>query len=256
MKERPILFSGEMVRAILEGRKTQTRRVIKPRKPWLTQSKWYGVHPGGGWHGVGFSWITEEIPEEAKQPCGKEGFPCPYGQPGDRLWVRETWKLSSYMEGEPLEYQFKADGATFEEDTNLSENYPWYEDWWERICGEADKYLNKINHPIEEDGNFHWHQGQSPLPWKPSIFMPRWASRITLEIVKVRVERVQEISDEDISAEGMEAIGPFVSIHSQIKRSNFIDRWNSINAKRGFSWGSNPWVWVIEFKKVEAQVCQ
>lgn len=202
MKERPILFSGEMVRAILKGRKTQTRRVVK-KIPCQCSD-----------------WIPDEISKttpEGFQEAGHSGLwscqsctdlpiACPYGQPGDRMWVRETWKLSSLYKDDPLRLQYKADGGP---------------------CGD------------------------SKIPWQPSIFMPRWASRITLEIVNIRVERVQEISEEDAWNEGVGGgdLGKF-DIDGRVL---FKSTWDEINGKRGYGWDQNPWVWVIEFKRVDDQ---
>jgi hypothetical protein len=214
MKERPIIFSGEMVQAILEGRKTQTRRVIKPGKYWWGgfQCKWYGIHPGGGWHGVGSSYEAD-IPEYAKEPCGDKGFPCPYGQIGDRLWVRERWWM--------------------DEDEQPVIFYTATDKW-------------------------------SDIPMKSSIFMPRWASRITLEIINIRVERVQDISSTAAKAEGIQALqlqdendpsawwesAPGVN-QARTAVWSFQKLWDSINTKRGYSWEPNPWVWVIEFKRID-----
>lgn len=196
MKERPILFSGEMVRAIFEGRKTQTRRVVKP------QPNQYFTNP----QTLILDWpkhYRRKITGPKQFGCIQEANrfmaeDCPYGIPGDRLWVRET---------------FCTDGV----------------DCWYR----AD------NHPELDHG------------WQPSIHMPRWVSRITLEIINVWVERVQEITSGDALAEG---IIPFSGVTNAIQgqgwepRDEFIELWNSINARRGYSWGDNPWVWVIEFK--------
>lgn len=178
MKERPILFSGEMVRAILEGRKTQTRRVIRDnllsRFDDLNLDSYSDRNP---------SYETE---------CGQLVLMtdlCPYGQVGDRLWVRETWAYCPYRDC----FFYRAD--------NFSE----------------DKFK-----------------------WKPSIHMIRAASRITLEITGVRVERLQDISEEDAIAEGM---------NPELPRAKFRFLWESINGKG--SWNLNPWVWVIEFKQTQ-----
>lgn len=197
MKERPILFSGPMVRAILEGRKTMTRKVVKlPLSPnhlgqWepttiggtgITDSRGYVVPE------MGVIWHTR-----TGQVIG-----CPYGQPGDNLWVRETWAdLRPY------------NGIAYRADVSKT--------------GIITK-------------------------WKPSIFMPRWASRITLEITGVRVERVQEIGYEDILREGIRMNNPHI-IYSGYQES-FKQLWDSINGKK-YPWVSNPWVWVISFKRIE-----
>jgi hypothetical protein len=139
----------------------------------------------------------------------------PYGQPGDRLWVRETWSYITKAENEnfthrrsdgcPVEMLYRADAQT---------------EGWDR-----------------------------DVPWSPSIHMPRWASRITLEIVQLRVERLQDISLEDVEAEGLTA---FDASRRNGDCFEFIETWNEIYARLGFPWESNPWVWVLEFKRVES----
>jgi hypothetical protein len=176
MKERPIIFNGEMVRAILDGRKSQTRRVVR----WRAYS------------------------DESIRVYPHE---CPYGVPGDRLWVRETFCIESSREVGPYDIRWKATDPT----------------------------------PELEIGT-----GEAGAKWSPSIHMPRWASRITLEIVNVRVERVQEITETGAILEGVDA-----SKYEKSYRYAFTQLWDSINAKRGFGWDANPWVWVLEFKKVE-----
>lgn len=174
--ERPILFSGLMVRAILRGRKTQTRRVVK-RQPDRHLFHLECLASG--------EWRDEEI------SLGK----CPYGQPGDRLWVRETFaNLGDYG------ISYRADSDAF---------------------GDT---------------------------WTPSIFMPRSLSRITLEISAVRVERIDSITDSDAVAEGIALRG--TTRFCGEARIEFKNLWDLINAKRGFGWNANPWVWVIEFRRV------
>lgn len=183
MKEHPILFSAPMVKAILEGRKTMTRRVIKPQPKII-----HDVYNDG-------TIETEQLFRN------KTRLKCPYGQAGDRLWVRETY-------------------LTFV---------------CQPICYKADGYLK-----LETE------------KWHPSIFMPRWASRITLEITNIRVERVWGIRRDKKNwiAEGYTK--PFEGTITWALEADrwFAKLWDSINAKRGYSWESNPWVWVIEFKKI------
>lgn len=193
MKERPILFSGQMVRAILEGRKTQTRRVIKLRdfRPCdnVPRSDWYFRAKNGIWSDVSTQRLIERY--------------CPHGKPGDRLWVRETFGLQlEPCEDYPKGYViYKADG-----------------------------------------GDFQYEGGGSA--WTPSIYMPRWASRITLDILSVRVERLQNISCVDSMAEGSpDGANPQVW---------YANEWDTVNFNRPeYWWSSNPWVWAIEFKVVE-----
>jgi hypothetical protein len=215
MKERPILFSGEMVRAILAGRKTQTRRVMKPGPPPEEGVFRYG----SGWRYSGVDYDDDVVVES-----------CPYGVPGDRLWVRETWKENQPPSG-----------------------------WIYRATDESSL------DPRDE------------RPWQPSIFMPRRASRITLELTEVRVQRLQEISEEDARAEGvLLPVRKVDETHSvpllcltgapspsEFKpgqdwslsdywRHAFAIGWNGRNGKRGYGWDSNPWVWAISFRKLEA----
>ena len=203
MRERPILFSGEMVRAILDGRKSVTRRVVKFNAAGRVKEP--GSHRN--WH--------RDDPDAVKA--------CPYGQPGDRLWVREAWA--------PLESV---------------------------IVGH--QRIHKCAYRATNGGNMvEFSPGCDYLVrWKPSIHMPRWASRLTLEVVGVRVERVQEIGDEDAVKEGCKGfVMPMEpdqgSTDGQSPAEEFRDLWDHINASRGFGWDKNPWVWVVEFKRREAK---
>jgi len=194
-KERPILFSGPMVRAILENRKTQTRRVVKC-PIWMTKEVDM-LNPASPHHYGDVSTIK----------------PCPYGQPGDHLWVRESWNVSGLaFLRKPRETAFAAPSA------------------W--------KYQ------ATDDGS--WQRG-----WRPSIHMPRWASRILLEIVSVRVERLQDISEEDALAEGVDfhCTDPTCLIcHGFCGIQCYRELWEKINGTG--SWDANPWVWVVEFKRI------
>lgn len=203
MAERGILFSAPMVRALLAGTKTQTRRAVKPQ-PIMRDGEpiW---------------------PKDARRPKGRGFEDCPYGRPGDRLWVRETWCQTS------------THGIVCRADGEISDEFG---------------------------------------PWKPSIHMPRWASRITLEITDVRVERLQEISEADAIAEGIERLKdhplgfpvwkvcdhqdgtPGVEVLDYVGRDWTKDPrrayqalWLSINGPG--SWDANPWVWVIEFRRID-----
>ena len=217
MKERPILFNGEMVRAILEGRKTQTRRVVKPQ-PILERGLW----KMGGQFSAGWSEGTRSVPCMPGHSLCTRG---PYGSPGDRLWVRETWGVAT----RPCPYQGWRDGIEYRADV------AWMDD---------ERDLLPLHEPEipDEVGDFYGDYDKEG--WRPSIHMPRWASRIMLEVKAVRVERLQEITEEDARAEGVEMVGPA----SLTSRSSFAKLWDSINAKRGYGWDTNPWVWVVEFE--------
>lgn len=202
MKERPILFSTEMVKAILEGRKTQTRRVIKLANCWFDDKGSLKDTP---------YYKGEELVKTIK---------CPYGQVGDRLWVRETWSpwadktTQFYAGGEDELCLYRAD---YREDRGG-------------------------NLPADIGGDYHWH---------PSIHLPRKFSRIALEITGIRVERVQDISEADAKVEGAPYYGP--NDEHGDERSyleGFRHLWDSINGEK-HPWSSNCWVWVIEFKRIE-----
>jgi hypothetical protein len=196
MKENPIIFNGDMVSAILDGRKTQTRRPVKPqpnaRIELCSYNGWSTTHNVNG--------------------CTCDGqYKSPFGSPGDRLWVRETFLLST--KGKPF----------YRASTNLP-----------------------------------------GAKWKPSIHMPRHASRITLEVVSVRVERLREISEEGAIAEGIsrgknKSVWWCDEVYQGVKdkspisptaKKAFEDLWDSIYAAKGTGWDANPWVWVVEFKRV------
>ncbi len=213
MKEKPILFSAPMVTAILEGRKTQTRRILNHE---FTEYRYveFNEHENDLWKAY-----TDD-PTQNNGECQMNDvtdiFHCPYGSRGDRLWVRETWQTHCDM------------------DSVSPRDLP---------------STTAVQYPATYD---HWVSKK-----RPSIFMPRWASRITLEITNVRVERLQDISDDDAYREGISpdhiAGDREVSIipGSWITYSRgFAVLWDTINGKRA-SWESNPWVWVIEFRKLE-----
>ena len=210
IKEKPILFNTEMVRAVLDGRKTQTRRVIKPQ-------------PDGNFRGPHLYNPGKIGPDGEEYPgpevfgiysaYGEWGTLCPYGKPGDRLWVRETF-------------------APHED----AKHWPEV-----RTPSRCDYRASCSSTVLQEE------------TWTPSIFMPRWASRILLEVVSVRVERIQDISEEDSWSEGY-PYDESVSRNDPYRgRKWFQGLWDSINAKRGYGWDSNPFVWVVEFRVLEVK---
>lgn len=205
-KEKPILFTGEMVRAILDGRKTMTRRVMKPQPPNNAQSCLMAADNSGD-----VKFFKDIIPHHVG--LALTGWvKCPYGRPGDILYVREAWRVY------------------------LRENCPF-------IQYKSDEYEERITHDIYHDLQFRNRR----ITWRPSIFMPKWASRIRLRVTAVKAERVQDITEEDAIAEGIEPREPN---HVVSARYRFAQLWNSINAKCGYSWDSNPYVWVIEFEEL------
>lgn len=198
MKERPILFSGPMVRALVAGTKTQTRRVVKPQ-PDSTHSSFPYWNIGG----YRTSWCRSAADGGPLEPANP--LLCPYGQPGDRLWVRETFghfeRNENFKPG--CEVFYRADGN----------------------CLELE-------------------------PWRPSIHIPRWASRITLDIKAVRVERLQDISEADCRAEG--AHGGHGSIPGYGYSATPLEHFRHIWASTGGDWNANPLVWAVEFERAQA----
>lgn len=226
-RERPILFKDEMIRAILEGRKTQTRRIVKGIDHDLLNMMSedsdlleliYGPSTDDDGNQVPDQWMVRctECPEEGVLTMGQG-----YGKPGDRLWVREKFATHFIWDGLPpghIDIQNHSDGFFYADGT--------------------------ITSPGCED-----HQRGK---WRPSIHMPRWASRITLEITDVRVERLQDISIADAKAEGS-----FTHGHSGAEispRTGFRHLWARINGHE--SWDANPCVWVIEFKRITPEATQ
>ena len=245
MKERPILFSAPMVRAILDGRKTQTRRKLKAG--WIVEKvdepNWYGkrvlVHRPTCQLG-----FCEKI-DDGELACGgyelsADGIAVrsPYGHPGDRLWVRETWHSCGHCGAGSAHY--RAGG------------------WIRRP---------RVDGPDRDDFDLR------PLApkcaahgWRPSIHMPRWASRISIDVSEVRLERLQEISDDDARSEGVErdigrdvpaAMGPTETWLNYVDPDNWCSSpqssyrtlWESINGAG--SWATNDWVWAITFRRVQ-----
>ena len=243
MTERPILFSAPMVRALLAGQKTQTRRVVKLRGAEVIDERgWQTVFLRSPW-----PWSPE----------ADAWVPCPYGAPGDRLWVRETWRVGAWRDDGRMALDFAASPDLV--------RTPWLKPPREafrrlHVQGLADcrRALARGALSLEEhsDGRFTWPHGGSPCRWRPSIHMPRWASRLTLEVTGVRVERLQAISEEDARAEGVDCPAynqypedcPCWRDEAAGYKWHFRTLWESINGAD--SWASNPWVWAISFRRV------
>ncbi len=204
MRERPILFSGPMVRALLAGTKTQTRRIVKPQ-------------PAGAWAAPGKT-------------------SCPYGQPGDRLWVREAFRFAASLDRlSPNDVGEKALDAGY--------NTPWAPTQFEADGRRAGAWHGFDTPPTVT----------KPGKLRPGIHMPRWACRLVLEITGVRVERLQEISEADAKAEGCAPAWLDADDNATVRahvaptyRQGFARLWRDINGAA--SWQANPWVWVVEFR--------
>lgn len=206
MKERPILFSTPMVRAVLAGTKTQTRRVVRKQFAPDAEPAEVSATSPEGWQISGHSGLWWDD----CSGCIDDAIRCPYGQPRDRLWVREAWRVMGNGPDDTLD-MFDRDDIQYRADDDQS-------------------YIEK---------------------YRPSIHMPRRFSRIDLEIVSVRVERLNDISESDSLAEGVNVHPdhhgkPRDSIYSPVQA--YRDLWDSINGAG--SWAENPWVWVVEFKRI------
>lgn len=230
MKERPILFSAPMVRALLNGSKTQTRRVVQ----------WPVLGPSDGWKRRVYG-PDNDLDEVAKLSR--------YGRAGDRLWVRETWYCDHCFE---RDYELTTNsgrvGPRRDPDKAACEA-EWREQMYFRADGEASDQFEQLDH------------GTGRI-WHPSIHMPRWASRITLEVTGVRVEHLQFIRADDVVAEGIpvppcdftifDSPDRLMQERDNYARELFSKLWDSINGTRpGCAWSANPWVWVVSFRRIQ-----
>lgn len=201
MKERPILFSAPMVKAILAGTKTVTRRICKVPAGYVMDER----DDGSPW-----PWYSADVVDDPDDAW----LPCPYGAAGSRLWVKETWGLHTYHD----ETDWERGSVRSRTEDEIRQQY--------RLAYRAD-----------------WGPLQEGCFWRPSIFMMRWASRITLDVVSVRVERLHEITEEEARAEGVTR--PYTD---WTYRDAFRALWSEINGAE--SWDANPFVWVISFRRV------
>jgi hypothetical protein len=255
MKEHGILFQGPLVRALRAGTKTQTRRLVKLREFQPSDTKgydWTWRDRRGLWQDVATARLLEQH--------------CPYGKPGDRLWVRETWSQCARSVYPCPPCWYRADYGKYD-DPALEQR--------DHDLGCTGNQANCFACVAEREGKF---------VWRPSIFMPRWASRITLEVTEVRVQRLQDISEDDAKAEGVSPpsyaetwlciprgtggpyemfVEPDAEQRAELEhvkhqparpmwsaQAEFRLLWNKINGERA-SWESNPWVWCVSFRRLE-----
>lgn len=239
MKERGMIFNGEMVRAILDGRKTQTRRIMKnqpagdyPDTPALIRNV-----------GTGFQWYCH---------YGESSiFNCPFGAVGDRIWVRETWATLGNEDGCCVDWN---DNLCKGDEREAARIY-------RASCEQRPGDYGLWSIPDNAYWKPHTENEKFEGAWRPSIHMPRWASRILLEITNVRVDRLNSISEQDALSEGIdrERLEESQDNYDCIADHNMTGRptatgafkylWESIYGEE--NWQVNPWVWVIEFKRVE-----
>ncbi|HHY0851343.1 TPA: hypothetical protein ACVXQU_002630 [Raoultella ornithinolytica] len=236
MKERGMIFNSEMVRALLDGRKTQTRRPIKWRQTRATEIA--EREDGSKW-----PWS-----EGAENVCDY-WHPCPFGAVGDRIWVRETWAILGNEDGCCIDWEEKLCKADERSAARI----------YRASCEQKPGNYGLWSIPDDADWKPHTKDYQYEGAWRPSIHMPRWASRILLEITDVRVERLNSISEEDATAEGVphaggllpDYPGTFLTPNGDFATAKvaFQRLWESIYGED--SWKANQWVWVIEFKRIE-----
>jgi hypothetical protein len=282
IKERPILFNAEMVRAILDGRKSQTRRVVNPQpERWI--DKYVPSASPEHWLPQGV-YISDPAGALGRGPIEvRSNAPpvrCPYGKPGDRLYAQESWRVGAWNEdrGE-IAVDYRADGHCRREWIEIPDP-----DAFVRLWQQSTDDAMRAGRQTDAYGRYNWDVGDAPTRWRPGRFMFRCLSRITLEITEVRAQRVQEISEGDAKAEGCglgctvksEQFGRYMSAGQYA----FAELWDSINAKPkpmrqdgaithyvSFPWSgksgtfkhmgkphcvyANPWVWCIGFRKLE-----
>ena len=221
MKERRIPFSGPMILALLDN-KIETRRVIKPQ-PWQNKFGTWIWEPKGWQH----CWAAASAEQLARMIMSPKPSICPYGQAGDIILATETWRLHEITKGAPafsVKVEYRATGSISD---------------WIRV-----EYTMVMHQAIR-----YWQA--HPTHWRPARYMPKEFSRIKREIVEVRAERLQDIDWSGLIAEGWSGRRTLAWMENGA-RAWFIALWDSINAKRGYPYSSNPWDWVLTFKKVEA----
>jgi hypothetical protein len=239
VKEIPILFSWPMILKTIADEKTVTRRIVQPQPP--DNIEYFDFFEAG------FACYYIKVPRRFRayicgEPCGYPYIKAKYG-PGDRLWVRETWGIAAYSNESYYEIgvMFKADkGEKFGIDLDN-------EELWERYIAQEREYIYKncgYGGPICIDAKAgcpeckHF-KGKDPMLWRPSIFLPRVAARVFLNVKTVRIERLHELDDTEARLEGFK------------DREDFTAYWNTLNQKRGFPWAANPWVYRIEYDRVK-----
>lgn len=233
MTDRSIIFSGEMVRALLAGRKTQTRRALKPQPSFPKVEAGFRAKE----HRHGWDWV-----KNGAEPWPLKRIDLPFAA-GDRLWVQEGWKPGAWRASGAVAIDYRASP----EETHT----PWCP--YNASLAEMEKWAEEAIAGGAQDtgmGDLVWPAGKSPLRWRPSIHMPRWASRLTLTVTDVRVQRVRKISPRDVLCEGVDVPehhrGELHDPHRWAP-DHFRPLWDSLNAKRGYGWDANPWVAALTF---------
>jgi hypothetical protein len=218
---RPLIFGKNDIQAILAGQETQTRRVIEPQPP----AQFYGSMQGVFFRDC-YELIVdmgEGLAAASKTLTVKQHFMCPYGKPGDLLWIREGWRTEELANG--------LDGIRYQAD----EQFRPIENTFETANAWCEAHQN----------------GKHGDKWRSPLHMPRWASRIALGLINIRAERLQELTDADALAEGVRLHGSTRYAGEAV--DGFAKRWDDSNGER-HPWESNPWVWKIEFVRAATHV--
>jgi len=261
-RERPILFDGEMVRALLAGRKSQTRRPIIPQP----------IVKLGYLQSTDNYWMARAAKRNLLMVRMADDFVelSPYTV-GDRLYVRETWRIMSMPE-DPIQFQYRADMGIEEEQDYDYCGWSWerYERWYNRQAQRLDEDCKKAGLSEKDENEYggdEWAIETCPARWQPAIHMPKFAARIWLEVTAVRAEQVQEITPQDVLQEGVplgalygqpdfnevNAGGPtaVAARYPLLLEISFAVYWDNLYAKKGYGWDSDPWVFAYEFKRLE-----
>jgi hypothetical protein len=264
---KPILFTDEMVRAIIDARKFQTRRVINKLLGFGKITD-FGPSdtPGYDWQFRDRRMLWNEITTDQLMAA------CPYGQVGGKLWVREAWRVGAWnADDQQICVDYRADGYARRDWLDVPDV-----EMFERLWIQSTDDAIKAGLEPDDGGWYWWESGEGPTRWRPNIFMPKFARRITLPLTGMRVERVQDIRERDAIVEGVAPnwCGPLdgwlpklhgyhnyllsediADLEGQPENltatESFVTLWESINADRGYGWDANPWVWVPEWKEAE-----
>jgi hypothetical protein len=258
IKERPIPFSAPMVLALhrTTNPKTQTRRIVKPQPPVTVLNPTMVSRDSAA--PSGYSFVSDEY--------GEILLTCPYGKPGERLWVREQWRIGAWLAPDPgsrcwaghLAVDYLADNFARREWLTVMDT-----EMYNRMEAQSIADAERAGAQRDARDLFSWEPGTSPCRKRQARFMPRWASRTLLDVVALRIERLQDISEADAIAEGMQQLGNCtppnydrnakqffngISLGHKTAVEAFRALWESINGPG--SWDANPWVWVVEFKRI------
>lgn len=267
--ERPLSFFNSPVKATLNGTKTQTTVVLRVQPEWveseensLSASGWYYRDPYGKFE------LKSYPDEESFKKAFLEHAICPYGKIGDHIWIREEWKAGAWCDDGRVAIDYKASPELTKTPWIQVDDFGEFENYWAQWTDQ----LEQSGLEADDNNHYHWEPGKSPLEWNTADSMPRWASRIQLEITNTRFERLQDISIEDALAQGIERIQVNCSRDGiktayrdyeieGITRNNPIDSfrtlWNKVCSSKisshihNQSWEQNPWIWVIDFKVID-----